>query len=293
MRKLQTNALMPMTQDTVITLFSRPRPYFEQSTPSSSSLFVLLCRIVVKLENWKLIAANEPVLLFLLFVTWLNIFPNLQLLFSLLLGIVHFLFFLCFSDLHLLCFLLIPCLHPASFFSDFIILQRSFGCIFTVFAFLLFASFIIEFNLHSSELQYVSLLMQTASWVFLLTKKINFNWLIYIHILPYIERFQNLDLILVFIFFRFWENERRPLLLVPLLISFLLFFFFILYFLCILPLNLDFKFPILLFIRADKFFFFILILWSPLSGRLKSIIHRTKSVQRKIWELTNFCIQKG
>ena len=175
MRKLQTNALMPITQDTVITLFSRPRPYFEQSTPSSSSFFVLLCRIVVKLENWKLIAANEPVLLYLLFVTWLNIFPNLQLLFSLLLGIVHFLFFLCFSDLHLLCFLLIPCLHPASFFSDFIILQRSFGCIFTVFAFLLFASFIIEFNLHSSELQYVSLLMQTASWVFLLTKKINFN----------------------------------------------------------------------------------------------------------------------
>ena len=156
---MQTNALMPITQATVITLFCRP-PYFEQSTPSTllPFFFVLLSRIVV-LMNWILIdPSDEPVLLFLLllFVTSFNMFLNVQLSFFFL-DVIHFWFFHRFLDLHLLCFLLIPCLHPASFLSDLMILQRSIGCIFRLVAFLLLASSIIEFNIQSSELQYLGL----------------------------------------------------------------------------------------------------------------------------------------
>ena len=124
---MQTNALMPITQATVIALFFRPPFHLEQLTGSSEDFLLPLLVVFV---NWILIAPNEAVLLLLLllFVTWLNIVLNLQIfLFCPLLDFMKFLVFFRFLDLHFFTFLLIPCLHPASFPADSITLQRSVG----------------------------------------------------------------------------------------------------------------------------------------------------------------------
>ena len=136
---MQTNALMPITQATVIVLFFRPPLHSEQLT-ASKDLFLLL---LVSFVKRMLIAPNETVLLFLLllFVTWLNIFLNVQLfIFFPLLGFIQFLVFLRLLDLHFVILVLIPCLHSGSFLADSIVLQRSVGCIFISVAFFLFAS---------------------------------------------------------------------------------------------------------------------------------------------------------
>ena len=107
--------------------------------------------------------------------------------------------------------------------------------------------------------------------------------------MPYVSSFQNFVLTLLFItFFCLWDEDCLPLPLFLFVIPFLLLVVFVCFlfsaFLCILSVNLDFKFPIFRFIRIDNFFFFSLIPWLPLSSQLKHVYHAQKIYrQTSLW----------
>ena len=157
---------MPIKQPIAMNLFFRPPLLLEQSTPLSPS-FVLLSRIVMLVNSILFInSPNELDLLFLLllFVTCLNIFPNLQLR-----ALPCFVHLFCLK--HLLRLVLISPPHRASSTNESIILQSFSGVVFIVFAPIFSASSIWDFNWQSSDWQYLGL--HFPFWRLLRRKKIN------------------------------------------------------------------------------------------------------------------------